>query len=185
MHRQVTEDLDPSSFEPVDWLISQQELELEPGSYDLRIMAVDEATGRVGTTRLRVEIPKVGDDEWRLQRVILLELGGEDDDDEDKGMPVVQGRVRAGRQVTATVVVDGGQDPAVSAIVRSAGQPAEAAEEPESFSQELRRRRGEHRGTLALPQLPPGEYVLQLRITDPLAEREEVVEIPLMVVAGS
>ena len=82
------------------------------------------------------------DDEWRLQSVMILEL-----DDDDESVPVVNGRVRAGRQVTATVVVYGGQNPILSAGVRAADELAGNSEAPVFFSQPLPRRDGRHVGT--------------------------------------
>ena len=56
MHRQVTEHLDEDSTDPVEELVSRQEWEIEPGVYELRVMVIDDASGRVGTAMVEVEV---------------------------------------------------------------------------------------------------------------------------------
>ena len=56
MNRQVTETLEDDDAEPVEELVSRHNWNVEPGSYELRVMVIDDATGRVGTTLREVEV---------------------------------------------------------------------------------------------------------------------------------
>lgn len=177
MHRQITELIDQETGAANDWLLSKQDWELRPGSYDLRIMAIDDATGTVGTVQLDVEIPDIGSDEWHAGDLMLTETRGD-----EAPVPVVQGRVRAGSTVVATIEVFGGLRPVVDGWVRGADQLS--GEGARLIPLPLRREGGAHRGTVLLPSLAPGEYVLELRVTDAAAEREHLVEVSLHVIDG-
>lgn len=138
-------------------------------------MAIDDATGSAGTVQLDVEIPDVDSDEWHAGDLMLTETRGD-----EAPVPVVQGRVRTDSTVVATIEVRGGLQPVVDGWVRGADQPA--GEGARLIPLPLRREGGAHRGTVLLPSLTPGEYVLELRVTDAAAEREHLVHVPLRVV---
>ncbi len=178
MHRQVSENIEEGASAANAWLLSKQEWELRPGSYDLRVMALDDATGVVGTAQLDVEIPDADDNEWRAGDLMLVETVGDEDP-----VPVVQGRVRAESTVAATIEIRAGLQPVIDGWVRGADQAA--GEGAELLPLPLRRDGGAHRGAILLPSLPAGEYVFELRVTDSAAEREHLVRVPLHVVATS
>lgn len=177
MHRQITELIDQETGAANDWLLSKQDWDLRPGSYDLRIMAIDDATGTVGTAQLDVEIADVDADEWHAGDLMLTETRGD-----EAPVPVVQGRVRAGSTVVATIEVRGGLQPLIDGWVRGAGQLA--GEGTRLIPLPLRREGGAHRGAVLLPSLTPGEYVLELRVADAAADREHLVEVSLHVIDG-
>jgi VWFA-related protein len=175
MSRQVTEGIEDEMGATNDWLLSKQEWELRPGSYDLRVMAIDDATGAVGTAQLDVEIPDIEEDAWHVGDVMLIETR-----DDETSLPVVQGRVRADSTVVAAIEVRGGRQPVADGWVRGVDQPA--GEGASLIPLPLRRERGGHRGTILLPPLTPGEYVLELRVADAAPEREHLVETALHVI---
>lgn len=179
MHRQVTETLEATSMVPTASLLSKQEWQLPPGHYDLRIKVLDTVSRRVGTTKLAVEIPEIDNDSWSVGDVVLSEIG----DDGDL-VPIVQGRVEVGTAVVAFVEVRGGRRPVVSGRLRlsAEGRPSAApVAGAELFAQPLRRDEALHRGTLPLPPLEPGDYVLELLVEDAVAEQTHTIELPLHV----
>jgi hypothetical protein len=91
MHREVTEALPGAQAAPQRWLRSKQEWTLRAGRYDLRVMVLDTVSGRIGTTQVAIEIPKVDGDAWSTGDVLLVETpaGAEP-------VPIVRcGRVRS------------------------------------------------------------------------------------------
>ncbi len=179
MHRQVTETLDGGVETHAAALLSKQEWRLRPGRYDLRIMVLDTVSRRVGTARLPVEIPEDEDDSWGIGDVVLSTIAGDDD-----LVPIVQGRVDAGTPVAAFIEVRGGQHPIVDGHLRLSTEDAGSSGGAELFAQPLRRDGGVHRGTLPLPPLAPGDYVLELRISDMGAGEARTIEVPLHVTEG-
>ena len=187
MHRQVTEHLEEDGA-PMDWLLSQQEWELEPGRYDLRIMVLDDSTGGVGSAQLDLEILETGDDEWRAGDVTFYESTGDGEDP----LLAVQGRVRQGRSVAAIVELRGAEEPVAFGSVRPAdldsdlfaGLVVDPGTTPATslFTQPLSRRRGVHSTSLRIPLLEPGDYIVEITIEDVPAQREHIVEVPLRVV---
>lgn len=55
MHREVTEYIGGNPISPVEALVSRHRWQIAPGRYELRVMVIDDATGRVGTAVIEVE----------------------------------------------------------------------------------------------------------------------------------
>jgi VWFA-related protein len=189
MHREVTEALPGAQPAPERWLRSKGEWTLRAGHYDLRVMVLDTVSGRIGTTQVAIEIPKVDGDAWSAGDVVLVDTPGG-----AEPVPIVQGQADAGANVTAFIEVRGGQQPILSGRLRlastsgpegsagrSRGSGAQVASGAEVFAQPMRREGPLHRGSLQLPPLPAGEYVLELHVDDAPAAAEHRVEIPLHV----
>ncbi len=152
-----------SSLPAGELLVHRVEWDLPPGEYDVRVMALDETTGRVGSARLRVTIPDTSLPAWRTSDLLLIET-----DAANTPRPVVDGRVPAGRVVSAFVEVYNGAAPAIEGHVRAIDSPRSAfAEGAEIFYTPLYRDAdGVHRGAVLLPPLAPGLYDLRLDIID-------------------
>jgi hypothetical protein len=55
MHREVTEYIGGNPISAVETLVSRHRWQIAPGRYELRVMVIDDATGRVGTAVIEVE----------------------------------------------------------------------------------------------------------------------------------
>jgi hypothetical protein len=139
-------------------------------------MVLDMVSRRVGTTQLAVEIPELDDGTWAVGDVVLSEIG-----DDGDPVPIVQGRLEAGTMVAAFIEVRGGAQPVVSGRLRLSAEDELEGDGAELFAQPLRRDGRSHRGSLPLPPLAPGDYVLELRIEDPVTGQSRTVEVRLHV----
>ncbi len=190
-HEQLTASSGPSSTAPSDpvgalvptlvgYFAYQHEWALPPGEYKVNVAVLDNVTGRVGAASVDVEIaaPQSG---WGVSDPLLVSV-----DAAGRIQPVVRGRVVPGQSVAAFAEVYGGQQPILSGQVLAADDPGtDETHGARLFPLALRRVAVDiHRGSLPLPTgMPPGEYVVQLVITDPPAGEHSVVRLPLEVVA--
>ena len=149
------------------------ELDLEPGSYDVRLAARGAGEGELGATRLELEVaePTGG---WRASDLVLL--GG---DGGGPARPLAVGTIAAGEVLTVYSEVIGGQAPVISGSVYAAGGTtllAEVASAPL-----LQDGSSVRRGTLRLRGLGPGTYVVQVDIADAPAGESASFRVPLEV----
>lgn len=154
-------------------LVYRMEWVLPPDEYDIRVMVLDETTGRVGSARMFVEISEDEFSEWRTSDLLLIETDGA-----NKARPVVNGRVPARRVVSAFLEVYNGVTPSVSGFIQAIDSAESALvdgvkifytpldEDPD----------GIHRGAFILPPLSPGTFRLRLDIDDPGAAQETSLE---------
>ncbi|MFQ5743000.1 MAG: VWA domain-containing protein [Acidobacteriota bacterium] len=172
------------------FLVYRREWKLEPGDYDLRVAVMDEATGRMGATKLELQIPERMEEGWGTSDVLLIGTG-----DSNGTEPIVGGQVEFGKRITAYLEVYGGKSPMISGrLARSEvasestpkTDPLQGAAAPATVELEAlplqREADGIHRGTLALPiQLQPGDYTLQIELKDQPANATRAFTIPLHV----
>lgn len=161
-----------------DLLVHRTEWTLPPDSYDVRVMVLDENTGRVGSARMRVEIPDNVAGVWRTSDLLLIETNGAGDT-----RPVVDGRVPAGRVVSAFVEVYNGISPAVRGFIQAIESTTSALAEGTEilFTPLYADADGIHRGAVVLPPLAPGTYNLRLDVTDTGAGAEASFDVHLQV----
>ncbi len=167
-----------NNLPPGELLVHRGEWTLPPGEYDVRVMALDETSGRVGSARMTVDIPEYTVPTWRTSDLLLIET-----DAESNPRPVVDGRVPAGRVVSAFLEVYNGTAPAVSGLIRAVDSPASAfAGGADIFYTPLYPDPdGIHRGVIMLPPLAPGIYRLQLQVTDTPAGGETAFDVDIEV----
>ena len=162
-------ELSESSRPPVffhDWL-------LPPGELDLRVAVEERASGRLGATRLTVEVPERSGG-WRVSDPMLLAGTVE-----ERLMPVLNDAVSSGEMAALRVEVFDGQQPLLAGEIFSeegnvhvAQLPAFALEEDET---------GVWRGALRFRGLSPGRYTLQIMVTDSPAGQHAVFRMPFEV----
>jgi hypothetical protein len=167
-----------SNLPPGELLVHRAEWTLPPGDYDVRVMALDETTGRVGSTRMSVSIPDDAVPTWRTSDLLLIET-----DAAVNPRPVVDGRVPAGRVVSAFLEVYHGTAPAAQGFIRAVDSPDSAfAEGADIFYTPLYPDPdGIHRGVIMLPPLTPGIYDLRLGVTDTPAGGEAAFAVQIEV----
>jgi len=151
----------------VDW-------ELAPGEYSIRVALEDELSDRIGAARLELEVPEPTD-EWRTSDLILAVSEG----DQEPG-PLVSGTVTPDETLLAYLEVSGGRAPILTGDLFNADGTVRLAQLPPLVLD--RDRVGLHRGALRLRGIPPGEYTLQITVTDPSADEHRVFRERLAVV---
>lgn len=144
-------------------LVSRFEWDLPPGEYDIRVMVLDEATGRVGSARMAAEVTDAEPSTWSTSDLLLIET-----DQRGASRPVVDGRLPAGRVVSAFLEVYNGVSPAVRGFIRAVDSPESALVDGADifFTPLYRDADGIRRGAVVLPPLRPGTYHLELEIID-------------------
>ncbi|MFQ5745233.1 MAG: VWA domain-containing protein [Acidobacteriota bacterium] len=159
----------PSSFPSLPLYV--HEWELQPGEYELRVAVEDVASGRLGATGLRVKIPELSSD-WRSSDPILMESDGI-----SRPRPVLDGRLIFGGRAAVYVEVAAGRQPIVSGEIFNREGTARLAQlAPVVLAVDPS---GIHRGALPLPApLSPGDYMLQVTLTDPPARKHAVFRLP-------
>jgi VWFA-related protein len=178
------DEADLTGMPGADRVIRRYGLELDAGRYDLRVMVLDAATGRVGAAQLDLVVPAHRRDDWFTSDPMLVQVLPDLSFE-----PVVSGRILQGNPVTAQIEVYGGQRPEMSGRIEPVVTPGSAADPTDSAGSEIPPRslvlteEGFHRGELSLPWLPPGDYVLHLRATEPGTDREHSFELKVQVVA--
>jgi len=164
-----------------EFLIHRAELVLEPDEYDVRVMALDTTTGRVGSTRISLVIPDDPPTAWRTSDLLLVESDGRNNRN-----PVVDGRIPAYRLVSAFLEVYNAVTPVVSGAIRAVDSPSSAfGDGAEIFRTPLYSDAdGIHRGALLLPPLAAGTYLLELDVEDAGAGQNESFSVDLEVVSA-
>ena len=167
-----------SSLPPGELLVYRLEWTLPPNDYDVRVMVLDEATGRVGSARLPLDVPDNAEAVWRTSDLLLIETDGA-----NNARPVVDGRIPARRVVSAFLEVHNGVTPWVSGFIEAIDSPESAlGVGAEIFSTPLDGDPdGIHRRAVILPPLSPGTFRLRLEVTDPGAGQQASFETELEV----
>jgi hypothetical protein len=162
------------SLPPGELLVHRVEWSLPPGEYDVRVMALDETNGRVGSARMMVNIPDDAERLWRTSDLLLIET-----DAAGNARPVVDGRVPAGRVVSAFLEVYDGTAPAVQGRIRATDNPSSPLTDgAEIFYTPLYPDSDRiHRGVVVLPPLRPGAYDLHLEVSDPPSGSETSFDV--------
>ncbi|MFQ5743117.1 MAG: VWA domain-containing protein [Acidobacteriota bacterium] len=154
--------------------VYSREWTLEPGRYELRVVARDEGSGRLGGGQVDVEVPEP-DPGWSTSDLILIASEGP-----QRRLPVVGSEIVRGETVVAYLEVSGGRQPLVSGEIFDAGGTVSLLQLPP-----LRLGRdgaGIYRGALPLPALPTGGYTLRVVVDDrPAGEQREYL-VPLRIV---
>ncbi len=181
--RFVSADNSPLIPTLVGYLAYQHEWTLGPGSYTFNVAVVDNVTGRIGAASIDIEIPPYADEnEWGVSDPLLVTI-----DEAGRIHPVVLGRFLRGENVIAFVEVYGGQRPIFSGqVFLETADPDAGQQGTRLFPLAMRRAAGGvHHGMIPLPSgMPPGNYFVQLVITDPPADEHKIVRLPLEVVAS-
>ena len=180
--RFVSEDNNPLTPTLVGYLAYQHEWMLGPGEYTFNVAVVDNVTGRVGATSVDIEVPPYADDnEWGASDPLLVTV-----DEFGRPHPVVLGRFVPDESVVAFVEVYGGQRPILSGqVFLETAAEGEEQQGARLFPLAMRPAAGGvHHGMIPLPAgMPPGQYFVQLVITDPPAGEHKIVLLPIEVVA--
>ena len=151
------------------------EWSVEPGTYEVRVLVTEEVGDRVGTSRLRVDVPP-SQDRWLMADPMLVSV------DTSAGLirPLLTQSVPAGIRVAASVQVSGAVSPHVAVSIRySATQETIAQVSAKALPLEGP---GVHGGILPMPRLDPGEYQVELQIIDTTVDERAVRLLPLYVV---
>ena len=159
-------------------LVYRMEWMLPPDEYDIRVMVLDETTGRVGSARMLVEISENELVEWHMSDLLLIETDGA-----NIARPVVNGRIPARRVVSAFLEVYNGVTPSVRGYIQAINSPESALTDGvEIFYTPLDGDPdGIHRGAFILPPLSPGTFQLRLDIDDPGAAQRASLETTIEV----
>ena len=176
-----TDEANAASSDPQDsadepYLVYRYEWTLPPGDYDIRVAALDEIGGHIGAASIGFDVP-VSDDSWRVSDLALISGANA-----ASLQPVVNDRAPAGVPLIAYVELIGGVQPILSGRLMSKEQIAlggdqEGADLGARLPATRMRRdtEGVFRGTMALPPyLPAGEYLLQVQVTDLVANRHHI-----------
>lgn len=144
------------------------------GEVTLDVVAVDQASNRSSQLRLSIDIPDP-DNGWRISTPFLVQAldrasSSPSATANDQHFPLAGGRATAGEPLGVYVQVAGGDRPTISARIISPAIDLELAQRTLASRGEI------HEGMLRLPtDLPPGDYDIELTVSDdPLDQREEV-----------
>jgi hypothetical protein len=161
---------------------------LDPGGYDIRLVVRDGFSRQLGATRVVFEMPDstIG---WRTSDLMLGIVG-----ESSNPKPVVAHKAVEGQRVAAFVEVNGGLSPTISGSLYQAiaTESENEDEEPEmehvsEVRPSLMRRHPDRvqRGAIMLPEdMPPGEYVFEVRIEDPPADQTRTFRVPIEVLSA-
>jgi len=167
--------------------------ELRPGSYDIRVAVVDPRAEQLGAAKLQIEITDAAD-AWDASDPWL----GTADARGTLSSPVA-GTFVTGQKAGVYLEVYQGEGPVLGGRIwrRDAATTVEVVEsasisvpEPtqdpvyELRSVPLTAEGGIHRGTLWLPEVPPGSYVAEIRVDDSGLAKEKTALLPFRVVVG-
>ncbi|MFQ5744963.1 MAG: VWA domain-containing protein [Acidobacteriota bacterium] len=142
-------------------ILYTHEWTLEPGSYELRVVVQDSASGKLGAGELEVMVPEPAA-AWQPSDLMLFASQGS-----DTPQPVVGGRLLAGEPAFAYLQVRGVSEATISGeILNGSGTLKLAVLGAVRLVADAV---GVHRGALVLPQLLPGDYILQVQLADPQA----------------
>lgn len=160
----------------------------KPGAYQLRVAVRDGSSERLGGARQYVEVPDLSKNRLALSGIIVSGIGvtppsagGRDSDDLNSQSGPVRRQLRQGmlidyRYYIYNAQTDAAGRPQVQTQMRlfRDGQVVFSGKTlPLDFSQQSNMKRLMGAGRLRLgPELIPGEYTLQVTVTDPLARPE-------------
>jgi VWFA-related protein len=153
---------------------------LAPGTYDVRLVLKDEISGELGARQVTIEVPEppASNDFWRTSDLMMTVSDGV-----SPSQPLVDGKVVYGERLEMYVEVAGGVEPSISGNVFGEYSDDALAELPELALpvDEV----GIYRGALWLEGIPPGNYTIEVRVTDPAAGREREFLVPLTAVPST
>jgi len=155
----------------------------KPGAYQLRVAIRDTATARYGTANQLVEVPDLGRERLALSGIVVGGLGGEGGPEAtlERDATAALRRFRPGQALAYSFAVYNAQrelatgQPRLEAQMRlfRDGQPLSVGER-----RPIEPAEGEARGVtgggafMLGPEMPAGDYVLQVVVTDGLAGRK-------------
>lgn len=150
-------------------LVFRHEWTLDRDERDLRLLVVDDATGRMAATALEVEPLPSPDEGWSTGDLVLVQRHGE------TPTPVVGGRIHEGTEAFAWLEIYGGSWPVLEGRVRRLADDATAGALSIFPLPAAPVGPGLHRGSVPLPTLSPGDYELALEVRDPDAGAERTL----------
>lgn len=145
----------------------QQTFTLSPGEYSVRVAFRDQATNQIGATSLSLNVPAVSADEWRASDPLMLFV-----DSDGNRRPAFGSSLTIGERLIVVLEVYNGTTPRVRGSLLRIGSTKSLASPGQVESTELPVTLlgpvspGLHRGSITLPELPAGEYVLELFLSD-------------------
>ena len=138
--------------------------ELPHGRYTVRVAIFDPGTGKLGAAGLDVHIADEAD-EWHTSDPALLAGGGI-----GERATVIGGALANDQDTVVYVEVYNGVAPALSATISNLGEVNVDGSPRRGLGRvQLPHDAGIHRGTLPLPALDPGDYLLEIIVEDPEA----------------
>ena len=154
----------------------------QPGAYQLRVAIRDVGTGRVGSANQLVEVPDLGDKKLRLSGIVIGSLPADAEASElGSEATAALRRFRPGQALSYGFAVYNAQRDKATGVPRLEsqmrlfrdGQPLTLGEkrsiEPSGVGTSSMVTSG---GAFVLgPEMPPGDYVLQVVVTDALAKK--------------
>lgn len=149
---------------------------LPPGSLEVRVAVLDDATGEIGAAGLKVDVPQPSSD-WSASDLMLAAA-----DENGIAQPLMSRWIYTDEPLFAYIEVRGGTDPALSGYLLDAAGTERLAELPETplVSDAV----GVHRGALRLRNLDPGDYVLEVVLVDDGAAQQKTFRVPLQVLGS-
>ncbi len=149
------------------------EWSIPPGDFEIRIALEDSLSGEIGATHIQVEVPEASGDWSTSDLMIVVTENGQ------TPQPLLVPIVAANETVLAYVEVFGGKNPILSGDILSQDGNRRLAVLPDLPMG--RDRVGIHRAAHRIRGMPPGEYVLQIRVVDPGVDEEAMLKTPLVV----
>lgn len=146
---------------------------LPQGEYELHLVLRDPSTGHMRATSVPVVLP-AATKEWATSDVILVIA-----DDAGRPVPLIGTVVPGDRTLAAYVEVVFGRAPIISGdLFRGDGGERIAQFAPAAL---VASADGLFRGDLRVTGIPPGEYLLQVTVTDAVAGKHRILRQPLRV----
>ncbi len=142
------------------------------GRFDLRFLVVDEITGRMGTARVRMDVPEPESD-WRVSEPTLIHTG-----ERGPPQPILGGRATVAPGVQVYLEVFGGDRPAVSGRIFNGERSLVA----DNLKTSITGRGGSpvHQILLTVPEdLPVGSFMIEIIVSDPITKDSKTWLLPL------
>lgn len=149
---------------------------LEPDAYDIRIAMREEASGRMGATRLAVDVPAPSGG-WQASDLLLLAY------DDRRVRPLASDVLREGESLAIQLEVAGGARPVLSGALFAADETTLIAPLPPVTL--ARDAAGIHRGVLQATGFEPGAYIVQASVTDAEAGEHRTFRRRIEVLPGA
>jgi len=142
------------------------------GRFDLRFLVVDEITGRMGTARVRMDVPEPESD-WRVSEPTLIHTG-----ERGPPQPILGGRATVAPGVQVYLEVFGGDRPAVWGRIFNGERSLVA----DNLKTSITGRGGSpvHQVVLTVPEdLPIGSFMIEIIVSDPITKDSKTWLLPL------
>ncbi|MFQ5742391.1 MAG: hypothetical protein ACE5HV_02250, partial [Acidobacteriota bacterium] len=155
--------------------VYQHDWTLGFGEFKIRVLALDELSGRTGETTLRVRLPEP-EGPWRVSEPILIGRAGD-----EPAEPILDTKALQGEQIMAYLEVFADQQPR---LVGRILLPSGANELPVRIAS--RQSSKVHRAYLSVPDgLQPGTYTIQVTVSDPSSGKSRVFNVPLEIIGSN